>query len=95
MFKIRYTPQIGDVVTYNGKRMVIIKQEFLEKIGQYVSYLLEESLLKDFSDFTETTEILSKCISASYNVFEKSLRFKKVGSLPIKVEQKTYLKISF
>ena len=91
----RYIPKVGDVVDYNGKRMVLIKTEIFSCMGDYRAYLIEEDILrKSDSLFIETEELGSKCTILRYDLFSPpSIPFVKIDSIPIEVKSFTRINL--
>ena len=91
----RYIPQVGDVVDYEGKRMVLIKTELYSLLGNRWAYLMEEdSLKKSVPIDIETEELLSKCIRLNYDLLDPPcIPFIKLDSIPIEVQEVSFTKI--
>jgi len=90
----RHVPNVGDLVNYKDELMVIVCIETLSLSGDYIVYLLKEELIEDFKDFTEVENLTSKCTKQRYNTISRYFPFSYIGTLPIEIQQKSYIKIT-
>lgn len=90
----RHIPKIGDLVNYKDELMVIVCIETLSIIGDRIAYLLNKELMENFKDFTEIENLTSKCTLQRYDNISRYYPFSYVGTLPIEIHQKSYIKIT-
>lgn len=90
-----YSPKLGDVVCYDGKRMVIVYiRDDCIAYPVYHYYFIEEYLLKDIIPI-ELNELMEKCITKMWcpNDSEEEPPFTKIDTEPYKIQQINYIKI--
>lgn len=64
----RYIPKVGDLVDYQGIKMVIIYINPLDRLNIHLEYYLkEEILINDISSNVEEPEFLNNCIPITWN----------------------------
>lgn len=90
----RHLPKVGDLVNYQDELMAIVLIAPLSTLGDYIVYLLNKELIEEFKDFTEIENLTSKCIKQRYNTSTQYFPFTYVDTLPIKVQEKSCIKIT-
>lgn len=91
----KYFPKLGDVICYDGKRMVIVDiKDNCIAYPVYFYYLLDECLIKDIS-FIETDELRLKCIVDMWvpRDPQEEPHFTKVDTEPYKIQKINFTKI--
>jgi len=91
----KYFPELGDVVSYKDKRVVIVHIE--NNCTAYPVYFysfLDESLIHNYS-FIETDELIKKCIRDFWIPRDEDEEppFTKIDTYQYKIEYTTFTRI--
>jgi len=93
----KYVPQLGDLILYKGKRMVVVSiknRETLEHVNyDRTYYLLEESRL-EYNHPVDAQELFCNCIEVDIRpTMTKFPNFKKIASQQYRIMEIPYIEV--